>query len=1614
MEEGETLAPDPPANDEHLLVAPAAPAPSASAEGLKAFARARKYQRELFEAACKSNVVAFLDTGAGKTLISVMLIRQKMDELTDNTGPGKRLTVFLAPKVDLVIQQAQVIRFHTSLQVGHYVGSMGVDFWNLQQWLEQFAKQDVLVMTYQILLNILQAAFITLDKIHLLVVDECHHVRKGNAVNIIMQEYYHNPEVQGRRPHVFGMTASPLDQKSSGMDRTRAFFDELESNMAAKVMTVADRTELESVVPRPTEQTLPYPGTVVNAAIYEGLVQLQGICRRLEGTSNLVQQQMQVNDQRRAGLDSLGIAMDREKRSTESGAWARSLQGIGHILETLGPFCATVALKEVLTPSSRRNRMDKLAQQSSEALKLGAFLDSDSEDELNDLSEDVWWVGAAKALPLAPCNADEAAALVEACTAAAQLFSDLMLSHLPFKPKIAAVVQLEGLRWAEARQRIVEALNQALLLIPPQRLELDVDATIAAMQRTGPGVPENASTMAPLVSPKAAMLVCHLGLYKDLAEAPASESATSAEPPWSGIVFAKRRLAVVALHRLVDTLPRLSFLRSRPIMGHGGRLAATSLTTKKQQEVLLALKRGELNLLLSTSVTEEGLDLTRCRLVVRFDLPDRPVDYIQSRGRARARNSRMVLMVEDGNVQQQTLIDDVRRCEDQMRAEALRRRLEESRRVHYEDSEDSNDEGTPSQPGLLGSRVRRLEYCVHSTGARVSLSNAKSLLFDFCHKLPSDRYASGVMRPRFSTRMLSGPPSAANPESEFQHSMPGSALLPNALPNGHSAGRSRHAHHQRQAAHTAAIGKKRKRADLSATKGRKALRTASAKAKGQTFIRAKQKSCFQTQIFLPNNCPVQWAQGIPQPKRSLAVGAACVQAIKLLHKAGAMSDNLADLDTSRELGQALGLLVPRHLPQDLPSFALPLLGGIKALGTLVYMGPIHLTGSQITQVLKFHNSMCKSSSHHKPSSSGSHPAQREDIADERVPVNVTACKQESLAAFLEDAILVTTYDHSMYMYRGMEYGMCPSMLMPADARPAEPAAGSAAEAANARARALGTIEQMTFLEYYRKRWNITDIDPTQPLVRVLSKDSRFTDAQNGNEGAGREKHIYLIPQLVRVHPLRAGAVGAGKRLLPRLLWQVHMLVLAAELRTQLMTSMQSLQQSSAAIQPPSLDRMVEALTPQSCQEQHSYERLENLGDAFIKYSTCLSLFTTFPRAHEGQLTARKDRLVSNENLARIGLRLGLEAYIALPWKAYSFPDGCLAVQGRHMRIKVVADCVEALVGAFFIEGGEPAGFAFVCGALGLLPPLPPLPPPQDIPSDVNSQSLRGLEEVLGWSFRDARLAREACTHCSWPDSACPSYQRLEFLGDALIDLCVTRYFVTTFRNVTPGRMHDLRSASVNNTRMSCAAASRRLHTFLRYMSSQLFGDITRFMGGLHAAVKRNKATLLEANNVLLRLGLHGGAEDEKRRAKLTLEAKRKVYDQTVVEAGFGECDISGAPKVLGDIVESLAAAVYLDAGRDLEAMWRIFGDMLSPLPKPDTVPLHPVRDLLERANQAGLSCRFLAEPCARDGSTSIVAVVDGKALARSDGAPNIKTARLLAARAALENWKDAPALRTRY
>ncbi|EYU39731.1 hypothetical protein MIMGU_mgv1a0003141mg, partial [Erythranthe guttata] len=98
---------------------------------------ARSYQLEALEKALKQNTIVFFETGTGKTLIAIMLLRSYAHLLRK---PSPYVAVFLVPTVVLVTQQGEVVSAHTDLNVGMYYGELGVDFWDAAMWKKQ--KED--------------------------------------------------------------------------------------------------------------------------------------------------------------------------------------------------------------------------------------------------------------------------------------------------------------------------------------------------------------------------------------------------------------------------------------------------------------------------------------------------------------------------------------------------------------------------------------------------------------------------------------------------------------------------------------------------------------------------------------------------------------------------------------------------------------------------------------------------------------------------------------------------------------------------------------------------------------------------------------------------------------------------------------------------------------------------------------------------------------------------------------------------------------------------------------------------------------------------------------------------------------------------------------------------------------------------------------------------------------------------------------------------------------------------------------------------------------------------------------------------------------------------------
>ncbi len=112
-----------------------------------------------------------------------------------------------------------------------------------------------------------------------------------------------------------------------------------------------------------------------------------------------------------------------------------------------------------------------------------------------------------------------------------------------------------------------------------------------------------------------------------------------------------------------------------------------------------------------------------------------------------------------------------------------------------------------------------------------------------------------------------------------------------------------------------------------------------------------------------------------------------------------------------------------------------------------------------------------------------------------------------------------------------------------------------------------------------------------------------------------------------------------------------------------------------------------------------------------------------------------------------------------------------------------------------------------------------LPPtsPQAAPSEEDPLLL--LEERLGWSFRNRALLLEALTHRSYvnehPDEGIRDNERLEFLGDAVLQLVVSTDLFRRFPDWSEGRLTELRTALIRGERLAAWAEALELGRWLR-------------------------------------------------------------------------------------------------------------------------------------------------------------------------------------------------------
>uniref|UniRef100_A0A8C7IMV0 Ribonuclease 3 n=1 Tax=Oncorhynchus kisutch TaxID=8019 RepID=A0A8C7IMV0_ONCKI len=234
------------------------------------------------------------------------------------------------------------------------------------------------------------------------------------------------------------------------------------------------------------------------------------------------------------------------------------------------------------------------------------------------------------------------------------------------------------------------------------------------------------------------------------------------------------------------------------------------------------------------------------------------------------------------------------------------------------------------------------------------------------------------------------------------------------------------------------------------------------------------------------------------------------------------------------------------------------------------------------------------------------------------------------------------------------------------------------------------------------------------------------------------------------------------------------------------------------------------------------ERLEFLGDAVVEFLTSVHLYYLFPSLEEGGLATYRTAIVQNQHLAMLAKKLELDRFMLY---AHG-PDLCRESDLRH----AMANCFEALIGAVYLEGGlEESKQLF--GRLLFngedlrevwlnYPPHPlqvqePQTDRQLIETSPVLQKLTDFEDTIGVMFTHCRLLARAFTlrTVGFNHLTLGHNQRMEFLGDSIMQLVATEYLFIHFPDHHEGHLTLLRSSLVNNRTQAKVAEELGMQEF---------------------------------------------------------------------------------------------------------------------------------------------------------------------------------------------------------
>ncbi|KAG6006832.1 hypothetical protein E4U21_006639 [Claviceps maximensis] len=958
----------------------------------------------------------------------------------------------------------------------------------------------------------------------------------------------------------------------------------------------------------------------------------------------------------------------------------------------------------------------------------------------------------------------------------------------------------------------------------------------------------------------------------------------------------------------------------------GSQKASSSIakmSVRDQPQTLLRFKKGEINCLFATQVAEEGIDVPECDLIIRFDLCESAIQYIQSRGRARQAKSTFINMVEEGNMKQK------RKLLEASRDAILLRRfvsvLSTDRKV-ADLAPAPDDVERQGKPGRV--------FHIPETGAQLSFDSSLQVLAKFVLSLSdsAEAHPEYVITPTHTGRRFVA--TVLLPDSSPVKMFRGMPQRSKILARGSAAFE----------ACIDMINRKFINGNL------------------QPILRKRLPSMRNARLALSPNKRAEYKMRIKSDRWSQTGRPSELFAVII---------SLDNAVIPGKYGRSLCLLTRFSLPQITPA-ELFVNRAEKTSAALIQCGTtLKISDTEFAVLANFTMTMFKDVF-----------SKEYDCTDEDLPYFIAPCVSlvfdttmdavdprsvvdwrllgDVLAAeinaisadngshvdIFQNKLITDPWDGSRKFFTKTVN----TALRPFDPVPASAPKPKSRSYLRAEQNIAEYSNSLSLSARRRMNWN-----PQQPVynAELLPLRRNFLCAPVGEESEICQDCCIILEPLV-VSKVKVPLFPISDSLY---LWQrnprkltkwsakipVDVVVTALALPV-IMYRIDSILVSVDACRfvldmdiKPSL--ALEAFTKDSSntdehgQQQiefqpgmgNNYERLEFLGDTFLKTATTIALFTRLPNTTEFEYHVERMVLICNQNLFNNAVDRHLEEYIRS--KAFDrrtwYPDLTLK-KGKASKREVshslanksIADVCEAVIGAAYMS--QPPGTMDLAVKAVTKMVLSKnhtmtrfsdyydyyndhgLPEWQSAaPTASENFAADKIDARIGYRFNSPKLLRSACKHPSYPyEPAIPHYQRLEFLGDALLDLAAVDYLFVTFPKADPQWLTEHKMAMVSNHFFACLCVELGLHRHLLTTSSSMFGSITQFARQFEEA-KIESCSPKEGSN--------GGQPGPDFWVNLTR-----------------------APKALSDVLEAVVGAMFVDSKYNYQVVQDFFDRLIRP------------------------------------------------------------------------------------